>query len=274
MEVILGIDIGISTCKIAGFKDNNLCVSVQNSTSGVEVINETLDLFLKTNDLCKDDIDKIMITGVGSTYLTDDICGIKPVPTSEFDANASFGLYCSQSDNFTVVSMGTGTSYIHVDGEKKIHLGGIALGGGSIKGLCAASIGVDDYNTIQKLSLAGNVENIDLRMADISKEEIPGLPPEITASDFAKATANESKEDIAAGIVHLVIENILQTGVLISKPLGVKELVLIGGLADYPQCLTISNLLKLMHKDIIFNIPDKPVYGSAIGAALNGMDRR
>lgn len=269
MSIKIGIDIGISTCKIAGFNNNKPLIPVQSETSGVSVLAETLELFFSENNISPSNISAIATTGVGSTYIKGDICGITPSFVSEFDANAAFAIHKAKSCNFTVISMGTGTSYIHVKDNIRTHLGGLALGGGTIKGLCSSIIKPMSFKEIMELSLKGSEGATDLRMKDITNEMLPGLIPEISASDFAKATGNESASDMAAGVVHLVIENILQTGVLVSKPLNVHEFVLIGGLAHYPQCSYISNLLVKMHGNIEFNIPSDAVFGSASGAALS-----
>lgn len=67
-----------------------------------------------------------------------------------------------------------------------------------------------------ELASNGKVGNIDLRIGDISQEPLPGLDLEITASNFGKASSRASCEDKAAGIVHMVLETICQTAVLIS----------------------------------------------------------
>ena len=71
--------------------------------------------------------------------------------------------------------MGTGTSYVMVDGESLTYLGGIAIGGGTILGLSRLLLNTEDVDAIQELSLKGSVEHIDLRIKDISNNPLPGL---------------------------------------------------------------------------------------------------
>jgi len=271
MSIIIGMDIGMSTCKITGFSNDSLLIPVQKISgdfSDSEIIKTGISEFLYTNKLKKQDIGKIMITGVGSSYISHDIEDIPTLHVAEFDANAAYGSYVCDSSKYIIISMGTGSSYVYIGPDGKKHLGGLALGGGTIQGLSNIIFSDSDFEFIKALSQEGNIRNIDLCMGDITKTEIPGLPSDITASNFAKAGGNEAHADIAQGIVHMVIENILQTGALIGKGYGVNTYVLMGGLAGYPQCHHISEQLKLLHKDIEFIIPKHSMFGSAIGAAL------
>ena len=85
-----------------------------------------------------------------------------------------------------VVSMGTGTSFVGVKDGIPVHLGGIGIGGGTIIGLSKLMLNTNDIDKIQELASGGKVGNIDLRIGDISKNPLPGLDLEITASNFGK----------------------------------------------------------------------------------------
>ena len=271
MNIILGIDMGMSTCKIIGFAGDNLLkpiLKLSDKSNEDIVLKECLQEFLETNSLQLSDISSIMITGVGSSYIEGDIMGIPTHYVAEFDANGAYGDYVCPDDKYIIISMGTGSSYVYVDGKNMTHLGGLALGGGTITGLSNVIFKNSDFEYIKNLSENGDISNIDLCMGDITKTEIPGLPSSITASNFAKATGNESDADIAEGIIHTVIENILQTGALIGKGYGVKTFVLMGGLAKYPQCKGVSSQLNDLHKNINYICKENAMYGSAIGAAL------
>ena len=121
---------------------------------------------------------------------------------------------------------------------------------------------------IQEMATEGNVGHIDLRIGDISKQPLPGLDLEITASNFGKASARASSEDKAAGIVHMVIESICQTAVLIANGYQIKDFVLIGNLINFPECWSVCDMIRLMYPYVNFIIPEDGEYGTAIGTAL------
>ena len=109
---------------------------------------------------------------------------------------------------------------------------------------------------------------IDLRTGDISKEPLPGLDLDITASNFGKSSSRATDEDKAAGIVHMVLESICQTAVLISQGMDLKDFVLIGSLTNFPEIEGICRLIKTMYPDVNFIVPEDGEFATAIGAAL------
>ena len=112
-----------------------------------------------------------------------------------------------------------------------------------------------------------------MRIGDISKNPLPGLNLNVTAANFGKVEEMVSKEDIAAGIVHMVIENLCHTGTLIAQDKGVKEFILIGSLANFEECDFITKeCADLAGEGVYFVIPEHAGFGTAIGAALAGAD--
>ena len=88
----------------------------------------------------------------------------------EFTANGVGGGYFAQGkQEFMVVSMGTGTSFVGVKNGVPTHLGGIGIGGGTIIGLSKLILNTDDIDKIQELASTGRVGYIDLRIGDISE---------------------------------------------------------------------------------------------------------
>ena len=182
------------------------------------------------NGLELKDIEQVNLTGVGSTAVEQAIYGLPTYKVDEFSANGvGGGYFAGDAEEFMVVSMGTGTSFVGVKNNVPMHLGGIGIGGGTIIGL-------------------SNLE--------------------ITASNFGKASTRATCEDKAAGIVHMVLETICQTAVLISQGTNIKDFVLIGNLINFPECNHICDMIKTMYPDIHVIVPEDGEYGTAIGAAL------
>lgn len=270
MNTIVGIDIGGSTTKISGFLGTELlkCIQVE-ASNPIASLFGAFGQFLTENELDLSDIAEIHLTGVGSSGVTKPIYGIPTYKVDEFVANGVGGRYFSKEDKSVVVSMGTGTSYVLVEGDKLTHLGGIAIGGGTILGLSKLLLNTKDIDAIQELAAHGDFRQIDLRIGDISKNPLPGLNLNVTAANFGKVEEMVSKEDIAAGIVHMVIENLCHTGTLIAQDKGVKEFILIGSLANFEECDFITKeCADLAGEGVYFVIPEHAGFGTAIGAAL------
>ena len=270
MSIVVGIDIGGSTTKIAGFREDRMLIPVQISAdSAVASLFGAFGKFLYDNDLQLTDIGQVNLTGVGSSEIRQDIYGVPTFRVDEFSANGvGGGYYAGNKTEFMVVSMGTGTSFVEVRNNVPRHLGGIGIGGGTITGLSKLMINTNDVGKIQELASGGKVGNIDLRIGDISKNPLPGLDLEITASNFGKASSRANCEDKAAGIVHMVIETICQTAVLISNGTDIKDFVLIGNLINFPECWNVCEMIKTMYPHVNFMIPEDGEYGTAIGTAL------
>ena len=274
MSKIIGIDVGGSTTKIVGFDGNKMISPLfVKASDQLASVYGAFGKFTDTNSISLKDISKVMMTGVGSSFFADELYGIDAEHVSEFECVGRGGLYLSGLDKAIIVSMGTGTSYVLVEGDKLSYLGGIAIGGGTILGLSKLLLNTKDIDAIQELAAHGDYRQIDLRIGDISKNPLPGLNLNVTAANFGKVEEMVSKEDIAAGIVHMVIENLCHTGTLIAQDKGVKEFILIGSLANFDECDFITkDCAELAGEGVYFVIPEHAGFGTAIGAALVGVD--
>ena len=270
MGIVVGIDIGGSTTKIAGFNGEEMLLPVQiTASNAIASLFGAFGKFLYDNDLELIDIDQVNLTGVGSSNIKQKIYGLPTYKVDEFSANGVGGGYFAEGkEDFMVVSMGTGTSFVRVQNRIPTHLGGIGIGGGTITGLSKLMLNTDDVDKIQEMASEGNVAHIDLRIGDISYKPLPGFDLEITASNFGKASSRADCEDKAAGIVHMVIETICQTAVLIANGYNIKDFVLIGNLINFPECWSVCDMIKIMYPYVNFIIPEDGEYGTAIGTAL------
>ncbi len=141
---------------------------------------------------------------------------------------------------YLLVSLGTGTSILRVEGESVSRLGGTALGGGTLVGLGAALTGCPSHGEICLLAEAGDRGKVDLRVSDIyQNDEIP-LPGETTAASFgglarwgsgAEGAAHPNpatsarSEDLAAAVIGLVGENVALVCGGIAQAAGIRRIV-------------------------------------------------
>ncbi|MBR5010963.1 MAG: type II pantothenate kinase, partial [Clostridia bacterium] len=223
--------------------------------------------FLTQNNLDISDIDKISITGVGSKYITKPLYSLPSGNVPEFECIGLGGLYLSRLDEAIVVSMGTGTAIVYAKRGGEIeYLGGTAVGGGTLVGLSEKLLGMKDPEHISDLALSGNLDNIDLRIKDIT----PGtyeLPENMTASNFGKVADLASKEDVALGLINMIFETIGMMAVFNSRMHGTRDIVLTGNLTQIAQARDIFNSLSEMF-NVNFIIPERAQFSTVIGAAL------
>lgn len=274
MSIIVGIDVGGSTTKIVGFDgDKLLAPGLVKATDPIASVYGGFGKFTSDNKISLSDIDKVMVTGVGAAFLGDNIYGIETVHVNEFAANGKGGLYLSGIDEAVIVSMGTGTAYVYANGKTKeyVHLGGTGVGGGTLVGLADKLLGVHSVQNVASLALGGNLENIDLRISDITENDIsPTLKNNTTASNFGKISDLASREDIALGLLNMVYETIAMMAIFSARTKGIRDIILIGNLAVLPQSKEIFDKLKNMFNVNII-IPENAAYGTVIGAALEGL---
>lgn len=138
-----------------------------------------------------------MITGVGSSHITEPLYGIPTGRVDEFHAIGKGGLFLSELSRAIVVSMGTGTAFIIADENGEEHIGGTGIGGGTLLGLSNKMLNIRHFDDLIEMAKDGDLSNIDLNIADITKDRLETLPPEITASNFGKISDLATKADIA-----------------------------------------------------------------------------
>lgn len=282
MNKIIGIDVGGSTTKIVGFDCSDKNQKIMLSPIFVKASDQLASVygafgkFTSTNNISLDEIKKVMITGVGSAFMEQKLYGIDTCHLSEFECVGRGGLYISGYQKAIIVSMGTGTAIVSAEktADKPIYeyMGGTGVGGGTIVGLSKQILGVSDIGHLISLAESGDIDKIDLRIGDITKKDIAGLPSYMTASNFGKLSDIASKEDLALGIINMVFESIGMLAVFAARSKNTKDIVLTGNLSKMPQAKPIFELLSELF-DMNFVIPENSEFGTVIGAALADFDK-
>lgn len=281
MRTIIGIDIGGSTTKIVGFHRNNKELTLiepqfVRAADPITSIYGAFGRFTSQNDLELGDIDRVMMTGVGSSFVTKPLYALDCRPISEFSSVGLGGLYLSGLDEALVVSMGTGTAMIRAKRISETnattdYLGGTGVGGGTLIGLSRKILGVDNIDHIEQLCEGGDLNKIDLRIKDMANNAtLSGMNPDLTASNFGKLSDIANKHDIALGIANMVAETVSMTAIFAARSFNIKNIVLTGNLVSFkPIRETIEALGPGF--GVNFIIPQYAQFGTAIGAALNGV---
>ncbi len=271
MSLVIGIDVGGSTTKIVGIEDGNIIKSPMNITANDPITSlfGAFGKYLYDNNIALEDVEHVMLTGVGSSGVTMPIYGLPTTHVDEFVSDGLGARFDSGLDRLVVVSMGTGTTLVRVDGDKINHIGGISMGGGTLQGLSHLLLKTSHIDDVVEMASRGDISHINLQIKDISKGDIEGLPMHATASLFGKAVSgNATQEDIAKGLICMVLETIGSCAVLSQIGGGFKDFVLIGNLTRLPECQLIFPMMESLY-DVRFHIPEHARYCTALGAALS-----
>lgn len=274
MGIVIGIDVGISTTKIVGISDGNVVSPMRiKATDPVTSLYGAFGKYLYDNKIQLSEVEHVMLTGVGSAYISKPVYGLPTDKADEFVADGLGARHMSGKDHIIVVSMGTGTSLIRCDGDRIEHIGGIGIGGGTLLGLSRLLLKTDDIHTVSDMATRGNVSNINLRIGDISASPLPGLPMTAVASLFGNAKSDASREDIAIGLIWTVLQSVGQSAVLASIGSSIRQYVMIGNLTLLPQCCMVFPLIEKLY-GVKLIIPEYSEFCTAIGAALCYFDKR
>ncbi len=276
MRTVIGIDIGGSTTKIVGFRSDKSQKTLfepmfVRATDAITSVYGAFGKFTMENDIPLSKIDRVLMTGVGSSFIDKPIYSLNCEKISEFECVGRGGLYLSGLDDAIVVSMGTGTALIHAsrDGEdiKTEYLGGTGVGGGTLLGLSKKMIGVGTIEHIEQMCEEGNLDNVDLRIKDISGDKNFQIGGDMTASNFGKLSDLANSNDIALGITNMVAETIGMLSVFAARSYKLKNVVLTGNLTSLTA---IAHVFENMQRNfgVNFIIPERAQFATVIGAAL------
>ncbi len=280
-RVVIGIDVGGTTTKIVGFRmgadgtKELIAPHFVRATDPLTSVYGALGRFTVENGLELGDIDRILMTGAGSSFITKPIYGLSCQPVPEFTSIGIGGLYLSGLDEAIVVSMGTGTALIHASrkaGKDAVeYLGGTGVGGGTLVGLCRRLIGVETVEHIEQLAAGGNLDNVDLRIKDISRNHLyHGINENLTAANFGKVSDLATPDDLALGVANMVAETIAMLSVFAARSYSLRNIVLTGNLTTIAP---IRRVFEAMNDSDSFGVrfltPDNSQFGTVIGAALS-----
>jgi type II pantothenate kinase len=281
--VVIGIDVGGSTTKIVGFRHKDgqpktlIPPMFVRATDPITSIYGALGRFTSENGLALSDINRIMMTGVGSSFLSGSIYDLDCRDVPEFSGVGLGGLYLSGLDEAIIVSMGTGTALVHAkhtdSGRTRIkYLGGTGIGGGTLMGLTKKMLGVDKVEDVEKLCEGGDLSKIDLKISDLSRgNQFPDVNTDLTASNFGNLSGLAENHDLALGIANMVAETIAMISIFAARGNGIKNIVLTGNLTTITPIRKVFESLE-QNFGVNFIIPENAQFATVIGAALYSGD--
>ena len=283
MRTVIGIDVGGSTTKIVGTRkhENGKLQIIEpqfvRATDAVTSAYGAFGKFTMQNGIELSDINQVLMTGVGSSFIEKPLYSLPCKKVSEFTSVGRGGLYLSGLDEAVIVSMGTGTAYIHAyrDGDKTVtdYLGGTGVGGGTLLGLSKKMIGIDNIDHLEELAENGDLSKVDLRIKDMTASGAePVMNADMTAANFGNVSDVATKQDIAKGIANLVYETVGMVSIFASRSVGVTDIVLTGNLTRLDSCAAKFEEFNHLGYGVRFTIPELAEFSTAIGCAISAFN--
>lgn len=211
-----------------------------------------------------------------------------PVRLIEFEAWARGSrelLRAQQIDDtapYLLVSVGTGTSVLRIEGDAVTRLGGTALGGGTVMGLGHALTGCASFEELCQLARQGRRGEVDLLIGDIYEDGVIALPAAATAAAFgnlARRMLGEAgsmragsrvdpsdRADLAAAVMGLVAENVALISCGLAATAGVSRVVFGGATLpgnDLLRALLVGVTAALGREPILL---EQGAHAGAVGA--------
>lgn len=210
---VVGVDVGATLAKLAiRSPKGDLTFDLLDALDLDEVLKRIHELEPKG---------PLGLTGCGAEAVSQRV-GLENRVSLEFEAwgaGANVLLAREQAKtpaSYLLVSLGTGTSMLKVEGDTTTRVGGTALGGGTLLGLGGALAGADDHHTLCALAQNGKRDRVDLLIQHVYPDGVGDLPPEASASNFGLLAREKQGQtgtehgaaDLAASVIGLVAENV------------------------------------------------------------------
>ena len=267
--MIVGIDIGSTTTKAVTIENGQLKVKIK--TRAADAVTAATGAFGKMileNNIMMNSIEGIMITGVGSAKIKNDIFGIPTKKVDEIQAIGTGGMFLSGMDNIIITNIGTGTVIIEASKKSIVHFGGSGVGGGTIHGLAKHLLPTAEFNGIMELAEKGNLNQVDLLLEDIMDTDISFLDRETTVANFGKMLDTVVSGDIALGLINMVYQVIGMLSVFAARAKNTDRVIITGNGSSNHIGQKVLSAITGMY-GIKFIYPDDAEYTTAVGAGLS-----
>jgi len=259
----IGIDFGISATKVV-LMDGTKATNMEIWEGDFRI--EHLQSYIEKNVPRNGKVELIAVTGIGTDRAAV-IQGHRKKVVDEFEANATAAGYVCEGERFIVASIGTATSFVLVEGKKVKHIGGSALGGGTLLSLFSMVMNGGGWQHLRMLAERGDLSRIDKVIADVSAEALPDLPLDTTVVNLGKAEHESRPEDIILGLENMILQNIGVMANLAGQGYGIRDFVMLGRMVTLPHAADIFARLEKLY-GIKITVPPHAEFMTAIGAAL------
>tara|TARA_B100000965_G_scaffold289097_1_gene246948 strand:- start:510 stop:1331 length:822 start_codon:yes stop_codon:yes gene_type:complete len=264
--MLIGIDFGISNTDLAISDRSNIVFHTSPSQSS-KINGGILKNILKKYEIDIAKVKKIGVTGGKSSDLDNSLDGIEISKINEIEAIGlgAKKLYGIKDESTLVVSAGTGTACVHIQGNNFNHLGGIAVGGGMLEGIGSLLFENSNGPEINEFASKGSRAELDLLIGDVVNK-IGNLSPEITAVNFgqAKSSSADTVENTSAALCNMIGEVIGTVAYLNALLVGSDKACFVGRTSCLSEVVDgINQRLKLAGIKGQYN--QNREYGNVIG---------
>lgn len=266
MGYIIGVDLGTSGTKLAARGPQRLSFQRRPTVRGETLAARAVEQFLDWAEIPRNEVDRLVLTGVRTSFFTRPLLGLPTFTVPEFEAIGRGGMVAGV-ERALVVSMGTGTALVMAGPEGCAHLGGSGIGGGTLSGLGLLLLGEGRPDRIGQMALRGRPEKVDLLMGDICKVNLPNLQRDMTAANFGHVAPDAAPEDIALGLVTLVLQSAGLAASFTLRGKDVRDVALTGALTQLPQAREQFDFMEECFH-LRFHLSDTAAYATAYGAAV------
>lgn len=266
----MGIDTGGSTTKAVAYREGILGKASVITTDPYAAAAGALAKLTMEIGVDLSSIRYVALTGGYSPSMEQKLLGLPVQKVDEMRAIGLGGIELTGRKQALVVSMGTGTPVLAVrnGGERIEHVGGTAVGGGTLVGLSRSMLGKYEIDSLWKLAREGDLGKVDLSVKDITGGAVGFLPEYATASNFGGISDDVSEADLAMGIVNMVGQVIGTTACLAARANGLeKDIVLVGKVAANKEITDVIRAVGSLY-GMTMQTPDNPDYCTALGAAV------
>ena len=266
MGYIIGVDLGTSGTKLAARGPQRLSFQRRPTVRGETLAARAVEQFLDWAEVPRNEVDRLVLTGVRTSFFTRPLLGLPTFTVPEFEAIGRGGMVAGV-ERALVVSMGTGTALVMAGPEGCAHLGGSGVGGGTLSGLGRLLLGEGRPDRIGKLALRGRPERVDLLMGDICRVDLPNLQRDMTAANFGHVAPDAAPEDIALGLVTMVLQSAGLAASFTLRGTDVRDVALTGALTQLPQAREQFDFMEECFH-LRFHLSDTAAYATASGGAV------
>jgi type II pantothenate kinase len=224
---IVGLDVGATLCKVAVVGD--ALATELHPSEDLAYVRRRVEAIGPA---------RVVATGGGASGLGDSVAGCRLAHVPEFDAWAGGAPIVAADEGialperYLLVSLGTGTSILAIDGAHASRAGGTAVGGGTALGLARLLLGVDRFEDLIALASRGDRRRVDLMVSEVYRATPATVARNLTASNFAKL-ASTRPEDIAHALWGLVGETVVLVSLGLARSAGTETVTYCGAtLAD------------------------------------------
>lgn len=271
MALCVGLDFGLSNLDAVLMDGPNVVNRWKLATrqpASLTVVQEALE----AGGVRLAELSRIATTGGRHHELPDVFERVPLHKVNEAVAIGRGGLALSGVNQALVVSAGSGAAMVGAWPERCAHVGGTAVGGGTLVGLSKLLLGTTDPLAIDALAQKGDRNGVDTTLGEAIGSGIGEFAAQGTAVNFGRVIQMNhppKPEDLAAGLVTMVAQVVGIIAIGVAQNQRLSQIVVVGHLIDLPSFgAALDVVWRYFALDPYPIVPEHSGWATAVGAAL------